>query len=98
MNKVKLTVIAESTSFDTKTIIVPVGAEVEIVLKNQDEGVPHNIAVYENEKAVKPIFKGKIITGVSEIVYNFTAPATPGTYFFRCDVHPKMMFGDFIVK
>jgi len=29
--------------------------------------------------------------------YTFTAPSTPGTYFFRCDVHPETMTGQFIV-
>jgi plastocyanin len=46
----------------------------------------------------KPIFVGQIITGPSATIdYKFTAPITPGTYFFRCDVHPSMN-GSFIVQ
>jgi hypothetical protein len=35
----------------------------------------------------KKIFSGDIITGGKNITYRFNAPDTPGTYFFRCDVH-----------
>jgi hypothetical protein len=28
----------------------------------------------------------------------FTAPSTPGTYYFHCDVHPDQMNGTFIVQ
>jgi plastocyanin len=62
------------------------------------EGIPHNVAVYENQDAKKAIFVGDVINGPKTITYNFVAPATPGTYFFRCDVHPRSMVGDFIVK
>ncbi|HVN74616.1 MAG TPA: hypothetical protein VMT44_08495 [Methanoregula sp.] len=31
-------------------------------------------------------------------VYRFTAPETPGTYYFRCDVQPSVMNGEFIVR
>ena len=31
-----------------------------------------------------------------KITYVFTAPAIPGTYYFRCDLHPSMQ-GQFIV-
>ncbi|MHB8052837.1 MAG: cupredoxin domain-containing protein [Methanoregula sp.] len=44
------------------------------------------------------MFSGAIITGGQDITYRFTAPAAPGTYFFRCDVHPSVMKGTFIVR
>lgn len=44
------------------------------------------------------IFKGAIMTGPATTTYTFTAPSTPGTYFFRCDVHPTVMTGQFIVQ
>lgn len=90
--------IAEDMAFDKGTITVPASAKVKIVFENRDTGIPHNFALYEDETAVKNLFKGKVITGPAKIEYEFTAPSTPGSYFFRCDIHPKMMTGSFIVE
>lgn len=59
--------------------------------------MPHNIAFYTSP-ATTVIYKGKTTTGVATITYTFDAPTTPGTYFFRCDVHPNTMTGEFIVR
>jgi plastocyanin len=37
------------------------------------------------------------VTGPTTTTYTFTAPSTPGSYFFRCDVHPTQMTGTFVV-
>jgi outer membrane protein assembly factor BamB/plastocyanin len=89
--------VAENIAFNTDTITVPAGAEVTVNFDNRDS-VPHNFAVYENPSAMTPIFVGEIFTGPGEMTYTFTAPDEPGTYFFRCDVHPTAMRGDFIVE
>jgi plastocyanin len=65
---------------------------------NQDSGIPHNFSVYTSSAATTSIFVGKIITGPSKTTYTFTAPTTPGNYFFRCDVHPTVMTGTFVVQ
>jgi plastocyanin len=88
---------AKDISFNVSTITVPAGANVIVHFSNEDSGIPHNFAVYESSSASKSIFVGKIITGVSSITYNFTAPITPGNYYFRCDVHPTIMTGTFTV-
>ncbi len=44
------------------------------------------------------IFQGEIISGLGTTTYKFMAPMQPGTYFFRCDVHPATMTGSFIVQ
>jgi len=85
-------------AFDTNTITVPAGANVTVNFNNKDTGIPHNLAVYTDSNATTSIFKGKIITGSSTTVYQFTAPSTPGIYFFRCDTHPTIMTGKFIVQ
>jgi plastocyanin len=97
-NNVTIDVVANGMAFNTSTITVPAGANVIINFNNMDAGVPHNVAFYENQDAKKAIFVGDVINGPKMITYNFVAPATPGTYFFRCDVHPRSMVGDFIVK
>ena len=87
---------AEDGAFSRSTIRVSAGEEVTIVFENKDS-VSHNLAVYETEEATREIFIGEIITGPKTITYKFTAPSNPGTYFFRCDVHPTTMTGNFIV-
>jgi plastocyanin len=88
---------AQNVKFDKTTISVPAGAQVTLTLNNMDSGVPHNFALYTDASAATTIFKGQIVNGPGTVTYTFTAPSTPGTYFFRCDVHPTTMTGSFIV-
>jgi plastocyanin len=80
------------------TITVPAGAQVTVNFRNDDSGIPHNFAVYETSARLQVIFKGQIINGVASITYQFTAPTTPGNYFFVCDLHPTIMTGTFVVQ
>jgi plastocyanin len=93
---VTINLTAQGMAFDRKTISVPAGADVTVIFENKDK-IPHNLAVYTDKSAAKGIFVGEVITGPKTITYRFTAPTNPGTYFFRCDVHPATMIGDFIV-
>jgi len=86
---------AKNFAFDVSTITVPAGSRVIIEFENED-GIPHNVAFYTSPSLSSTIYKGEIITGPREITYTFTAPTTPGIYYFRCDVHPDMD-GQFIV-
>lgn len=93
----QLTLVAKNYAFDRASIAVPAGSKVQLVLDNQDSGVPHNIAIYSSSAATTVIFKGEIITGPMKTTYTFDAPTSPGTYYFRCDLHPNMN-GQFIVQ
>ena len=95
---VSVDLYAENIAFNRSTIAVHAGAMVTVNFVNKDSGVPHNFAVYTDSKAETVIFRGKVIVGPDKIAYTFTAPAKPGTYFFRCDVHPTQMTGQFIVE
>ena len=95
---VSVDLTAENIAFDKSTITVPAGAMVTVNFSNRDSGVPHNFAVYDTEAARTVIFQGQITTGPEKITYNFVAPKMPGTYFFRCDVHPGQMKGRFVVQ
>lgn len=88
---------AKNIAFNVSTITVPAGANVTVNFDNQDARVPHNFAVYETDAARKAVFQGKIINGPARIAYSFMAPEVPGTYFFRCDLHPTTMTGRLIV-
>jgi plastocyanin len=83
-----LTIVAVNVLFNTSSLSAPAG-DVTIVLDNQDKAVAHNIQFFS---------KGASI-GMSEIK---TGPATdtlslgtltPGSYSFKCDVHPQTMTG-----
>src|SRR4030042_3272348 len=93
---ITISLSAQNLTFDKTTITVPAGANVTVVFNNK-EVIPHNLAVYETRAATKVVFQGKVITGPTIIEYNFTAPEKPGTYFFRCDIHPTTMTGSFVV-
>jgi len=92
-----VTLTARNMAFDHSTLTVPAGAAVTLHFVNSDSGVPHNVAIYETPAAATVIFQGKVIPGPQSITYTFRAPTRPGTYFFRCDVHPETMTGAFVV-
>lgn len=96
---VTINLVAKNISFDMKEITVPAGAVVTVIFKNEDTGVTHNFAVYQNLAGgqTKSVFVGDIITGPNTITYHFSAPAAGNSYFFECDLHPTMMNGTFTV-
>jgi plastocyanin len=89
---------AEDLSFSVDSLTVGAGFQVAIDFKNRDDGTPHNFAVYESADATEALFSGEILTGSADTVYTFQAPSEPGTYQFRCEVHPTKMSGDLIVQ
>ena len=95
---VTIELIAKHKAFNLKTMTVPAGANVVINFHNEDALIPHNFALYTDSSAQTEIYKGKVALVKKHLVYKFNAPSQPGTYFFRCDIHPTMMFGDFIVQ
>ena len=96
---VTVDLVAKNTSFNLHTITVPAGASVTINFDNQDAGVLHNFSLYASSSAPPPaLFQGQFVTGPGTTTYKFTAPTKPGTYFFRCDIHPTIMIGSFIVQ
>ncbi|HET7727565.1 MAG TPA: cupredoxin domain-containing protein [Candidatus Limnocylindrales bacterium] len=81
-------VIARDLAFTTTELEVPAGQEFSLVFDNQ-EGPPHNVAIYTDESASQQVFVGEIFSGPATRTYSVPALA-PGSYFFRCDVHPSM--------
>ncbi len=97
VESVTIELSAQFGAFDTDSITVPPGVAVTILFDNLEADY-HNFALYETQAATAAIFVGEMILGPDSITYEFVAPSTPGTYFFRCDVHPITMTGDFIVS
>jgi plastocyanin len=93
-------VTAANISFDTNDITVNAGGQVRVRLDNQDEATKHNIAFYNSSSDLTPVSDGSvglIFEGPNQDDTVFDVPE-PGTYYFRCDVHPTIMFGTFTVK
>ncbi|MGH2740305.1 MAG: cupredoxin domain-containing protein [Actinomycetota bacterium] len=88
---------AKNISFSTDLLSFLAGKQITIRFRNDDASIPHNVAIYTDESGQSSIFVGEIITGVAEAEYSFAAPE-PGSYFFRCDVHPTTMFGTVTVE
>ena len=79
---------ADEIAFDASTIEAPAGEEFTITLNNL-ESQPHNFAVYV-EDGGELIARSDTITG-PDVSADAVIPALdPGTYFFKCDVHPEM--------
>jgi plastocyanin len=89
-------VTARGTAFTPTEISVPPGPEATIHFVNEDANLPHNISIFEGQDATgRQVLEGEIITGPAEADYTFAAE--PGSYFFRCDVHPTQMTGTITV-
>lgn len=81
-------ICSDDLEFDATTIAAPAGEEFNITYTNA-ESAPHNVAVY-TEEGGEEIFIGEVITG-PDVTTQLPIPALdPGTYYFRCDVHPEM--------
>jgi plastocyanin len=86
-----VTIVAVNIAFQTTEIEVPAGQPFTITLDNQDAGVQHNVDIFDNPGFTgEAIFEGEIITGPAQITYEIPA-LEPGTYPFRCVVHPNMV-------
>jgi plastocyanin len=82
-----VTITANQLAFDTATVSLEAGEARTMRLVNL-ENLPHNVAIYVDESASQSLFVGELINR-GEIVYQLP-PLEPGTYFFRCDLHPEM--------
>ena len=89
-----LHVEAHGFKFDTDCLAVHADEAITIVFDNEDPA-PHNVDIRTSDG--EELFKGDTFTGVKTVTYQVPA-MEPGTYEFRCDVHPNTMQGTFIVR
>ena len=93
----KLELAAKGVKFDHEKIEAPAHNQVVVIFKNEDEGIQHNVAVYEDESVEEVIYQGNIFSGVRTVEYKIRT-GEPGEYFFRCDIHPVEMVGTLVVE
>jgi plastocyanin/uncharacterized membrane protein len=80
---------ANDQAFNRTSITAVAGEPIELIFENEDDGVPHNVAIYTDDSASDSLFVGDQIVGPESITYDVPA-LDPGDYYFRCDVHPIM--------
>lgn len=84
-----LTLTAFDTKFDKRCLAAPADQAFTIEFSNPDRGVPHNVAIYQDESAQQTYFRGDLLDGPGKTTYSVQGlPA--GTFHFRCDPHPTM--------
>jgi plastocyanin len=82
-----VTVVAQDMKFVQAEVKVKADADFSLLLDNKD-GMPHNVAIYTDSTAKTPVYVGEMVTN-GQLVYDIPA-LKPGTYFFKCDLHPDM--------
>jgi len=80
-------VTAEGLAFDATTIEATAGEDFTITLVNNDSA-PHNISIYSEEGGDQIVLGDTAEAGQSVTVD--VSALEPGTYYFKCDIHPDM--------
>jgi FtsP/CotA-like multicopper oxidase with cupredoxin domain len=96
----EITLIAKGMAFylegdpgtPNPTITVKAGERVRILLRNEDRGFVHDVAVPAVETAVDQVSWNQTSATTFEM------PATPGTYQYICQPHQLMMHGTLVVQ
>jgi hypothetical protein len=79
---------ALGVEFDRDRLDAPASAAFTLVFENR-EAIDHNVAIYADSSLQDRRFDGVIFRGPATRWYPVPA-LEPGTYFFRCDLHPSM--------
>jgi len=88
-------VTAKNIKFDRTTLQALANQAITIVFHNADPGILHNVAIYSDSSAKQSLFVGSTFNGPKTETYHVPA-LSPGTFYFRCDVHHQMN-GTFVV-
>ncbi len=84
-----LEIEAEGIAYKESALTAAADQPFKIDFKNNDSGIPHNVAIHEGSPTGAEKFKGEIFPGPGERTYD--VPALPaGAYAFVCTVHPNM--------
>ena len=82
-----VSIVASGIAFTTTAVTAPADTPFLIVFENQDDSIPHDVAI--TDAAGAQVFKGETFPGVDVRDYNVPALAA-GEYTFICTVHPNM--------
>jgi cytochrome c oxidase subunit 2 len=86
---VALQLSAQNIAYDKTELSAPADTPISLTFVNNDNGIPHDVAIHKDSPTGEAVFTGEIFPGVATKVYD--VPALPaGTYAFVCTVHPNM--------
>ncbi|MGI8702888.1 MAG: cupredoxin domain-containing protein [Candidatus Limnocylindrales bacterium] len=84
----EIAIAAKNIAFDKDQLNVPADEPFTLRFDNQ-EAVPHNVAIYQDDSLGTELFLGEIFPGPD--TRNYEVPAIPaGSYYFVCSVHVNM--------
>lgn len=84
-----LQIAALNVAFDQTALTAPANVPFKIDFTNDDQDIPHNVAIHQGSATGQEVYKGEIFPGVATKTYD--VPALPaGQYAFVCTVHPNM--------
>jgi plastocyanin len=87
-------VASTNSRFVPASLSAPASTRFEIRFRNNDSGVPHNVAIYADSTAARTLYRSATFGGPATRV--FSVPGLrAGTYFLRCDLHATTMTGTF---
>jgi plastocyanin len=89
-----VTVEGKDFSFNPETFTVPAGKEVTVTLNNTGNA-PHTLTVYTDEDYKDPVDGADTENVDGGDSGEFTATFEGGEYYFRCEIHPAQMTGEF---
>jgi cytochrome c oxidase subunit 2 len=91
-----ITLVARQISWDSTCLAVAAGKPFAITIKNEDDGIAHNFAIWDSPKTKQQLYVTPDFTG--PVTQTFTVPALkPGKYYFQCNIHGPAMAGTLIV-
>ncbi len=87
---------AVNITFAPSSLSAPAGTPITVTLQNQDNGLAHNINFFAPGTSTS-IGATDVVQGVSTQTLSLGSLA-PGSYHFKCDVHPTQMSGTLVVS
>lgn len=82
-----VTLRAVAIAWEPTSLELPAGTPLRIVLQNDDEGIPHNVRVFQGEQTFGT---SPTVNGIATTEVRF-GPLSAARYQFICDLHPNMI-------
>lgn len=86
---------ASTDGFEPTTLQVDADVPFTITFVNEDEGVPHNVQIFQGSATGDPVWApadDAVITGPDQVTYEIPE-LSAGDYLFNCLTHPTTMVG-----
>jgi len=92
-----IAISAQNLRFNTSCLVAPAGTAFTVRLTNND-GEPHEVAIFRDAGYSDPIVKGDLFSGPDVTKDLDVTALDTGTYYFQCIVHPADMKGTLTIR